>query len=312
MPERTTTEGRRVRVEGFACEGIAYPTREAWLDARRGSYGASEIPTMMGLGLSSYYELWAIRTGRIEAPDLEGNRAIQRGRVMEPLVAQWYAEETGRSISDPGDYTIVRNPEFPLIHATLDRVIAPCEEWHQGRPGVLELKTTRSRNWWRWASRPPDEVIVQLATQILIAGTTWGTACVSIDEDLTHTDLERDPEFEAEILTAVERFDWYVRQDREPPVIDGSEKTRKALEAVWPREERSSDWIDLPREADELADSWLACQEEITSHLEAIDYAKVRITQLIGGARGGQTPDGRRFSAARGLRWTNIKQEIQR
>ena len=74
--------------------GVFIPARtEAeWLEARRQGITASEIAAVMGLSPASQdgpYALYHRKTGTL--PPIEDNDAMERGRVLEPYIAEKFA-----------------------------------------------------------------------------------------------------------------------------------------------------------------------------------------------------------------------------
>ena len=58
-------------------------------------------------------------------PPIEDNQAVEAGRRMEEVIAQWYADETGVDLAPCGTKI---HPEHPWIAATPDRLCWPKED----------------------------------------------------------------------------------------------------------------------------------------------------------------------------------------
>lgn len=105
--------------------------REDWLNERRKSIGGSEIGAIMGLNkYQSAVSVWANKSGIV--PDAEPNEAMIQGTDLEAYVAERFTRLTG--IRARHCNCIIRNTDFPHIHANVDRLII-------GEAAGLECKT---------------------------------------------------------------------------------------------------------------------------------------------------------------------------
>ena len=72
---------------------------QAWLDWRKDGIGASDVATILGVNpYKTRYELWAEKTGLVDAPDLSGNFNVQRGNRLEPLVRVMIEHQLGETL----------------------------------------------------------------------------------------------------------------------------------------------------------------------------------------------------------------------
>src|SRR5947209_1406353 len=106
-----------------------YETREAWLDSRTHAIGASEVAALFtdgdGFSLSPHstaYQLWAEKTGQVE-PEVPSYEGVELGHRFEPVIAEIYADRTGRKIWYPGPFCVATHPEIPCFRATPDRFV---------------------------------------------------------------------------------------------------------------------------------------------------------------------------------------------
>lgn len=134
-------------------------TRAAWLEARRAYIGASDIATILGLSpWRTAAGLWLERTGRAEAAP--ASIAMEIGVALEPVAAQLYARETGRTVRNFG-YMLI--DEAAHICADVDRLICrPGMRIAAHGPdiraaGILECKTGAA-----WGDEIPAHYAVQL------------------------------------------------------------------------------------------------------------------------------------------------------
>ena len=119
-------------------------TRERWLECRMHgpdgkipyTIGGSDVAVVLGVSpWSTPLELWRIKKGLMKSDDSVNATAKEMGHLMEPIVAQCYANATGNTIiSDTGLY---QHAKYPYALSNLDYRIQ-----EKGNNGVLECKTT--------------------------------------------------------------------------------------------------------------------------------------------------------------------------
>ena len=106
-------------------------SREDWLTERRKSLGGSDVAGILGLNeYSSPYSVYADKLGLL--PEKEDTEAMRIGRDLEDYVASRFTEKTGKKVRR--ENSIIRNPDYPYLHANVDRVVV-------GENAVLECKT---------------------------------------------------------------------------------------------------------------------------------------------------------------------------
>ncbi len=132
--------------------------------ARSQGVGASEVSALWGIHpYMTAYQLWAVKTGQIEKPDLSDNEFVWWGHAMEEPIAQWYMKETGKELIVPhGTYFCKKEPRL-LCHP--DRVVL-------GQPRLVEIKTAQY-NPDKWGAESSDEApyeyILQCQAQMACA-----------------------------------------------------------------------------------------------------------------------------------------------
>ena len=222
---------------------------KAWLAARQRGLGGSDIGTALGLNpYSSPLTLWLEKTGQIPPEDLSDREAVKWGVRLEDIVAKAFAEETGYQVFDPRCMFVHR--DHPELRANPDRLYID----HQDQLGVLECKTGdwRTGDYWAGDSTPPWYEAQGGHYQGVL-----GLSRSRIAVLLGGNDFQiRDPEFGPEHLAGLEQFalDWWQNHvvDGVQPDIDGSESTRRSLNAMWEIVEGTlvldDDELDLVRE----------------------------------------------------------------
>jgi len=115
--------------------------------------GGSDVAAICGLSpWKTPYQVWEEKLGlRTSQSD---NPAMAYGRMMEPVLRQWYSDQTGLSVTVPRE--MISHKDHPFILASLDGIATG------GR--VLEIKTSRSSEGW--GEPETDEIPVYYMTQI--------------------------------------------------------------------------------------------------------------------------------------------------
>ena len=187
---------------------------DEWFAWRSLGVTASEIPIL--LGLSPYktpWQLWAEKTGRINAPDISNNPHIKRGIRLEDVIRQ-LAEQRYNEILLPvcGEYA-----EWNVLRASFDGL--------DSRNKNYEFKAPCDSTW--------DDVVqhgvssgtyklyeAQTLTQCLVAGTDHGRLIFYKEsgEDMDFP-VVLTPEWKSRILNAAKIF-WQQVVTNTPPKSD--------------------------------------------------------------------------------------------
>ena len=151
---------------------IKIDNHEDWLKARQHQgIGGSEAGCVLGVNkYQSNVQLWELKTGRREAPDLSDNAAVQFGKFAEPHLRELFKQDYPEYQVDYHEFWIYVNDQYPFIFATLDGELIALD----GSRGVLEIKTTTIQNrmqWDEWDGRIPDSYYAQCLHQL--AATGW-------------------------------------------------------------------------------------------------------------------------------------------
>ena len=151
---------------------IKLNNREEWLKARQTQgIGGSEAGAVLGLNkYMSNVELWEMKTGKREAPDLSDNSAVIFGKFAEPHLRELFKQDYPEYSVDYHEFDMYVNDIYPFIFATLDGEITTTD----GLRGILEIKTTTIQNriqWDEWDNKIPDSYYAQILQQL--AATGW-------------------------------------------------------------------------------------------------------------------------------------------
>ncbi len=228
-------------------------TEAEWLEFRKSGIGASEVATILGENRwGSAYELWALKTGAIEGESQNEN--MYWGHKLEPLVADEYAIRTGNKVIDYGRFATLRHPDMSALFATVDRGIKAEDR----PPGALECKVTDSKwhsDWGSdWEETAPLVHQIQVQAQLAVRGWEWGVLAVLRDKRYMHIEIARDDEFIELMLEAVGEFWSEHVETGDPPPVDGTKATRRALKRLHPKD--SGVTIALPDSVVPWVETW--------------------------------------------------------
>ena len=178
---------------------IRTKSREEWLEKRGSGVGASEVGAILGLShFDTPYSVWRRKVG-LDGPQPE-NIAMMMGHLLEDVVAQRFAIETGYTIIKASAADIIYyDPAKEFMRVTPDRVVKTPE----GK-ALLECKTTSKRID---ENNIPYTFLCQVHYQMrvtgihtcylawLINGRDFGYARVDYDEEFVRFVEDRITEF---------------------------------------------------------------------------------------------------------------------
>lgn len=269
-----------------ACKLIlrADAPRDEWSAVRNTGIGGSDAGVILGMNKwKSPFALWAEKTGRMEPEDLSGNPRVEAGTRLEPVVAQWFSDETGKKVHRRGT---LRSLTHPWMLANVDR-------WVPEENVGLEIKTTNAFSAAQWdGDEVPDSYYAQCLHYMAVTGADrWYIAVLIGGQDFRWKVIPRN---EDDIL-ALEKAEgdfWQHVSDGTPPPVDGSDSTARTLSRMYRGEEEA---LELPGEADALIasyDEWTAAKKDAESHLQAV---KNQLMAMMGEAETA-TADGRKIT----------------
>ncbi|MBA7544435.1 hypothetical protein ES705_36791 [subsurface metagenome] len=194
----------------------SYRDRDDWLEMRRSGIGGSDASAILGVNpYSTPRDVWLDKVGK--GVDVEVTAPMKRGIYLEPIAADVYAEETGRTLRRQ---PLVRHKEHEFIIGNADRQILAVGD--VTATGVLEIKCPGLYTMSNVRAHGlPDYMIVQLMHYLAVYGYEWGSFGLFNAENwkLVHFDLEADKDLIEQIIEAEVKF-WedHVIPQIEPPV----------------------------------------------------------------------------------------------
>ena len=139
------------------------PNTPAWLTARKGLVGASEVACI--LGLSQWSTPLGIYNDKLN-PNIRDDMSEWQewGHRLEDAIATWVADNKGLTVlPSPG---LLQSVEYPWLGATPDRVTERVEP--------VELKTSDRFMADQWAEGVPDNYRIQVLVQMIVLGARRG------------------------------------------------------------------------------------------------------------------------------------------
>ena len=270
----------------------SYSTEEEWIEARKNGIGASESAILFGQGYagSSPYKMYCEKLGLIPRDDME-QKSLRIGKLMEPVLRRLCTEETGLPCYEVGENHTFRSTKYSFLTASLDGLIID-----EGGIGVLELKNIHYFNREEWSDGSgPLKYQIQLQHQLAVTNLQYGYlfGLVGGQEPYAHKIQRNDSFIEKALIPACESF-FQAMQSRNPPDIDGSEATAKAIKLLHPDDDGSEILLD-----ERFSDFDLRL-EEIKAQQKSLDSERKIIENefksAIGSSTFGLLSSGTRYS----------------
>lgn len=245
-----------------------------WLARRQFGIGSSDAPVIAG-ERGSVVELWAQKAGLVETeePDEDTARLFEWGHRLEPVVAEWYADKTGRKLRRVN--RLLQHPEVPWAIASLDREVI-------GERRIVEIKTTRFG--WRKGEPVPGDIQTQVQHQLWVTGyEVADVAVLAGGSEPAIFEVPRDQSFIDDLAFLEAEFWGWVESQTRPP-MDGSENARRVLSRLHPRNDGTL--IQSDPEMDEIALELRAARDEAKAWQDKADTLENAMRSLIGDADG--------------------------
>ncbi len=197
---------------------------------RRG-LGGTDVAAILGLNpWKTPHDVWLDKLGLSEPPPQ--TEAAKWGLLLEPIIAQQYAERLGVRVRQPQP-RFVRHPDHRWALGALDYVV-------EGAAVGLDCKVTRPEYGYLWGEEGtdevPDDVLVQAQWYLFITGYRRWDVAVLMGYRMPVYQVQPDPDLQQMLFERAREF-WheFVLTKTMPPV-DYSRGARAMLQAVYPRE----------------------------------------------------------------------------
>lgn len=185
----------------------------AWHEFRSGGIGGSEIASVMNRNpYQSAFQLWQIKAGVKQAPDLSGNFAIKRGHALEPIARQIINEDYGFNF-------------VPCIFQSLDHAHMKysSDGFDSAKNELLEIKALGEKNHLivKETQAPLSYYMDQCQWAMLITGCKkihFVSYCQSFPEPIVKIEVLPDEATQAELLEKSSKF-WQMVLTKTPPEL---------------------------------------------------------------------------------------------
>ena len=133
------------------------------IEERKNYIGGSDCAAVLGLSRwSSPLQVWAVKTGQIEPPDLSGILHVKLGNKLEDVIADLFTEETGKKLQRVNE--TIFHPQYPFLAANIDRRVV-------GEDSGFEAKSTEVWKAKEWEGEEiPQEYILQCMHYLAVTG----------------------------------------------------------------------------------------------------------------------------------------------
>lgn len=263
-------------------------TREEWLAARKRGIGATDAVAVCGL--SPWRDALAVYCDKLSLVEPDApTEEMEFGILAEPLVAQLYEKRTGLALVEPAERLVGRRDE-PWAICSPDR-------FRKSDGRLVEIKTAnpfRARDWGEEGTDAvPDHYAAQVVWQMFVLEVDVVDLAVLLGRKLLIYTLRRDDRAVIDGLSFAEWMRgrccafWFENVLAEvPPEVAGTEASKRALAALYPRE-RSGEIVTVAdAEAEDafrrLRDAKAALADAMAAKLAAENQIKERIGEWAG------------------------------
>lgn len=276
-----------------------------WHAWRKKGVSASQMPTIMRLSpYETPWSLWAIRTGRLDPPDLSNNPHVQRGIQLEDEARQMLEE---RLDDEKRKSFFMNEAKQALEHHIGEMLIPVCAEYSDWRPlrasydGLTdstipaELKCPSQRIWdevkeQQHNSKTVQMHLVQLETQMVVADAKEGYLAFynpleSGDKKLivfkhVLTDMKK-----IKIVDTAKEF-WALIQSETPPAVDPERDIFVPTDPMT-----YARWQSFASEYKQAMSQLDALYPELSELKSTMDNAKTKLVAMLGDFKKGNCDD---------------------
>lgn len=252
----------------------------AWLEKKRGYVTSTEVAALYGESpYMTAFELWHIKHGNLDAPDLSDDDFVLFGKLVEPVVVQMIQRKKP-------DWVIEKCNVF--AYDDTDKIGSSFDYWVtiDGRKGLLEIKSTSYGEYKRQYEDGEAPVHYEIQAQVELemmpeAEFIMQVAYLADTRTLKFIPRERDTEMGAAMRKAVREF-WEMKT---PPDLD-YDRDKSVLAKVAPKcdPERQMDATENTR-VTELAAMYKAEKELEKQSAKNADKFYTELMELLGNAK---------------------------
>lgn len=265
---------------------------EQQLQQRKGYVTGSDCAVILGLSpWGNIIDLWRQKLGLEEQEDISWKPAIKAGNYLEPVVAQWFSDETGKLCEVDTEFKISKS--YPFMAGNIDRKIT-------GENAILECKTTsRDDNWGIDGDNSiPDYYLCQIAHYTSVCDVERAYIAVLIrGSDFRWYTYERNYKLE-EVIIKKEKAFWECVQTETPP----EPRTQDEIISLYAQAVNETPLI-VNDEIENAYEILLTAKENVKIHKEIESNAERKIKSFM--------KDGDALFNKRGekiITWKNTKE----
>jgi len=250
-------------------------SRKEWVERRVNSIGGSEIGAIMGFNkYKTPLQLYNEKLRITPYVDISEKDAVYWGNVLEPIVANEFAKQTGKGIAALDK--IIMHPRYRYMTANIDRDVL-------NEDAGLECKTASAYTAADWAGEEiPESYILQCQWYMSVTGASnWFIACLIGGQKFVWKPVERDEEIIKLMENAAIDFWENHIQKRIPPVASAGDSRDFMV--------KYQDAVDLPEAADTMISELLAIKDDLDRQEENKKEIEARVKQMLNGHTAGIT-----------------------
>jgi putative phage-type endonuclease len=245
------------------------------LELRRNVIGGTDSSAI--LGVSTYrnaFNVYEEKVG-IEAPRGDMSPEALWGLILEPVIRDWYRQETGISVRKPRG--LLRHPEHRWLGGHLDGAAADR---------VLEVKTARTGA--DWGEPGSDEIPlaykVQVLHYLLVTGLKRADVAVLIGgSDYRVYSVYADAQSLRDLYDEIREFREKHIIPRVPPEFDGSASASRYIRRRYPADD-GSQLVAMPHQY-AILDDFLHARHKAALWTKQEERLKQAIQAAMGEAR---------------------------
>ena len=252
---------------------------DRWLECREHgpdgdieyTVGGSDVAAIFGLSpWVTPLELWRQKKGLMKPSVMNANQK-KMGNMLEPIVAFWYGEKTGNTVTD--DTGLYQHADLPYALANFDRRFSEPS----GVNGILECKSTTYHKASEWyGNAVPVYYEFQLRYYLAVSDMNTGDfACLwgnNPDSDFAIPRITRDKFQEDIIFEKLDEWIWSLKNDKPPTMADVDPKlAMEALARIYGASKAGTPTIEFPKKYEHGLRSIARLQAENSEYQQYIN-----------------------------------------
>lgn len=272
-----------------------------WFTTRRSGITATDVAAIVAPDqYSTALHVWLDKRG--EAPKRPDNHFAEAGIRLEPVIAQWWADDNATDVHPIG---VLARAAEPWMRCSPDRTVATCPDG--AGPCGLEVKSRNAYVAGKWKEDVPDDVLAQVSWTMAVTG--WShmhvAALIGGNTPMWHR-VDRDAGLEHYLAAEAARV-WAAHLDGVPPQVDPGDAVSRLLEALYPH--RAGDRVVDPVEAAEVYARYAEGLALEKAGKSLKDEARNWAIQRLDDAEELHVPDGRPLATFRAQESTGMPVE---